>query len=125
MDVDIPVAVMQRFGLVAKKQGKEHHSPCPECGGNDRLTWFGDGKGNGFCRNCLKTFWLTEAQELDPLEKLEQLAKEREIREREQSLMQARLTDWQSKAAAYRKGWHDAMSYAAREWWRKQGITHK
>lgn len=121
-DIDIPNLVLDKFGLTAKKYGREWHSPCPQCGGKDRCIWFGDERGNGFCRQCLKTFWLSDLNELDPLEKLERARKARENAARETALQAARLSSWQERAA-YRQGWHDALSFAAREWWHAQGIT--
>ena len=121
MELDIPTLVQHKFGMVAKRQGHEWHSPCPDCGGRDRCIWYGDCKGNGFCRNCLKTFWLTELS-VDPLEQLEREQLARANAERERLLQAARLKTWQEKQA-YRKGWHDALSYTAREWWHTQGIT--
>lgn len=120
--MDIPSLVMQRYGLTAKKQGREYHSPCPDCGGKDRMIWFADDKGNGFCRQCYKTFWLTDLKTLDPLEKLERERMARETAERERMLKQRRLKSWQERSA-YRQGWSDALDYAAREWWKAQGIT--
>lgn len=86
------------------------------------MIWFSDGKGNGFCRQCLKTFWLTDLDKLDPLEKLERQQRARADAEREKMLQAARLETWKEKQA-YRQGWHDGMAYAAREWWHLQGIT--
>lgn len=122
MGLDIPALVLQKFGMVAKKQGHEFHSPCPECGGRDRCIWFADGKGNGFCRNCIKTFWLTDLKQMDPLERLEMEQRARANIEREKQLIAKRLHTWQEKQA-YRQGWNDALSYAAREWWHSQGIN--
>lgn len=122
IDTQIPDLVLKRFGLVAKRTGNEYHSPCPECAGKDRCMWFADGKANGFCRQCLKTFWLDDAKQLDPLDRLEREQRARELAERERQLQAQRLATWQQRAA-YRKGWNDALSYAAREWWHAQGIT--
>ena len=121
--LDIPTLVMERYGLTAKKQGREYHSPCPDCGGRDRMIWFDDDKGNGFCRQCYKTFWLTDLKTLDPLEKLEREQRAREYAERQRGLDAQLLTKFQSRADDYLRGWHDAMTYAAREWWHAQGIT--
>ncbi|MBA2705846.1 MAG: hypothetical protein H0U60_18575 [Blastocatellia bacterium] len=123
-DVDIPVAVFQKYGLTAKKQGNEFHSPCPACGGRDRMIWYGDDKGNGYCRQCQKTFWLMDLEKLDPLEKLDRMqrAKERETAER--AILERRITKFHEQEA-YRAGWHDGMNYAARQWWTAQGITEE
>lgn len=120
--MDVPTLVMERFGLVAKKQGKEYHSPCPDCGGRDRLIWYNDDKGNGYCRQCYKTFWLTDLDKLDPLDKLERIQRARECEAQEQKMLEHRISKFREQDA-YRHGWHDAMNYAAREWWHGQGIT--
>jgi hypothetical protein len=119
--LDIPTLVQERYGMVAKKQGREYHSPCPDCGGRDRMVWYGDDKGNGFCRQCLKTFWLTDLKQLDPLERLALEQQARANMEREKQMQAQNLKTWQEKQA-YRQGWNDALSYAAREWWHTQGI---
>lgn len=118
---DIPVLVMQKFGLVAKRVGREWRSACPSCGGHRRFVWYGDGKGNGFCQQCHETFWITDLKTMDPLERLEMEQRARVDMEREIRLQVARLKTWQEKQA-YRRGWNDALSYAAREWWHRQGI---
>lgn len=120
--LDIPTLVMERYGLTAKKQGREYHSPCPDCGGRDRMIWFDDDKGNGFCRQCLKTFWLTDLKTLDPLEKLERERRAREREAQERGMIARRIESFQRRND-YRAGWHDAMTFAAREWWKAQGIT--
>ena len=121
--MDVQTLVMEKFGLTAKRQGQEFHSPCPDCGGRDRLIWFGDSKGNGFCRQCLKTFWLLDLQKLDPLEKLEREQRAREYEAQQRGLQAQLLRKFQSRAQDYLRGWHDAMTFAAREWWHAQGIT--
>lgn len=119
---EIPVLVMQKFGLEAKRQGNEYHSPCPDCAGKDRCIWFNDETKNGFCRQCMKTFWLTDLEKIDPLEKLDRQKRAREREVQELAMIERRITDWQRRAD-YRAGFHDGMSYAAREWWMGQGIT--
>lgn len=120
--IDIPTLVRGKYGLTAKKQGREYHSACPDCGGHDRMIWFGDEKGNGFCRQCLKTFWLTDLEK-DPLELARREQKAREYAERQRKLDAQMLKKFQSRATDYLQGWHDAMDFAAREWWHQQGIT--
>jgi len=122
VDSDIPVLVYQKFGLEAKRKGNEYHSACPDCGGKDRCIWFNDETKNGFCRQCVKTYWLTDLEKIDPLEKLERQKRAREREEQEMAMLERRIASFQRRSD-YQAGWHDAMSFTAREWWRQQGIT--
>lgn len=120
MDVDVPAAVLEKFGLNTKRQGKEWHSPCPECGGHDRMIWFE--RGNGWCRQCDFKVWLDgNNKKMDLAERAAYLA---QCIAREKQIEQHKLETWQEGfKTGYLWGWHDAMTEQHRAWWHAQGIA--
>ncbi len=112
----------QKWGIDLKRQGKEMHGPCPQCGGTDRF-WVNIGNGHYHCRQCGDQFngWLEDRRAIDPLER----KKRDEERAKQEAESFKRREFW---LAGFRAGylwrqWHDEMSENNREWWRSQGIT--
>jgi len=112
-----------RWGLSPKRRGREWHSPCPQCGGEDRFIIFANG---GFwCRHgdCGYRGWLDDdKQDWKPDPRLAQKwLEDKAIREAEQY---AKDLAWREGfKVGYIRGWHDAMSERERAWWYQQGIT--
>lgn len=116
---DVPTRVMEKFGIVAKKRGKEFHSPCPECGGRDRMIWWE--RGNGWCRQCDFKTWIDDGLKVENL--AERAAYLAQCIAKEKKIEQDKLAAWQDGfKTGYLWGWHDAMTATQREWWHSQGI---
>ncbi len=113
----------RRWGLSPRRRGREWHSPCPVCGGEDRFVIFKN--GGYWCRQCGLQGWLDDdapRSKPDPLV-LQRHAEELARRRREQA---ERDRAWaRGYEAGYWQGWHDAMQATHRMWWHARGVTDR
>lgn len=116
--MDIPAMMQQQLGLTVKRTGREWHSPCPQCGGTDRLIIWE--RGNYYCRQCGIKGWLGDKINPAPIH-IETLS---ERVAREKKIESEHLAAWQAGfQEGYLRGWHDAMDVRQRSWWHSQGMT--
>ena len=116
------VTMQRRWGLTAKRTGKEWHSGCMVCGGRDRMITFSN--GGFFCRKCnAKGFLDDDKKNFKPDPILMQ--KWRDEIQSEKDAQAAKDSEWcKGFKAGYLQGWHDGMNAANRIWWNEQGISN-
>ena len=112
----------RRWGLDPVRTGTEYHSPCPRCGGRDRLVIFENGfvwcrPGNGHCG---MTAWLDDDQPYTPDTNYPRVDLAHIRRQQKDETLAA----WQDgfKQGFFVRQWHEAMQEAQRAWYRKRGI---